>query len=112
MKFTFYEAWDFLTDHQYYNWDGPNSTKSYNEFMDSLCIEIVKVNPKTKSINKNKNLNTETRVWLESGCKVPIPEFDNELHWSHDTDLDCGGQTFEEAVIKLAGLVFKNYGGL
>ena len=55
MKFTFYEAWDFLTDHQYYNWDGPDSTKNYNEFMDSLCIEVVKVNPKTKSCSCKKN---------------------------------------------------------
>ena len=30
--------------------------------------------------------------------------------YTHDIDLDCGGDTFEEAIIELAKLVKKYYG--
>lgn len=37
---------------------------------------------------------------------------DTELHFTstHDWKLDCGGDTFEEAIIELANLVFKHHG--
>jgi hypothetical protein len=46
-------------------------------------------------------LNTEVRVWLESGC------YDEVHGGTHDINLDCGGKSFEEAIIKMANLLKK-----
>jgi hypothetical protein len=81
----------------------------------TLDIMVVKINPKTRRIDDDPKLNTETEVWLESGPwtrkedKVP---FGNEF-WvgpSHDIRLDCGAPTLDRAVIKLARLVRRHYG--
>lgn len=39
---------------------------------------------------------------------------DDELFFRHDIDLDCGGDSYEEAIIKLANLLWTNpyYGNL
>lgn len=65
-------------------------------------IEVVKVEPITKTVCRNENLSTETRVWLECG---PY----HQKYAEHDWDLDCGGATFEEAIIELANLVETYY---
>jgi hypothetical protein len=73
---------------------------------------VVKVNPKTNSVVKDESKNTATRIWLEWG-PISLDEYYEE-HWGispvHDTRLDCGGKTFEEAVITLANLVIEYYG--
>jgi hypothetical protein len=85
-----------------------------------LYIHYAKVDPKTKRITGDKSKNAHTEVWLESGpwysYEIAVltgedPEFANKngLH-SHDIRLDCGGDTFEAAILKLAGLVNKFYG--
>lgn len=61
---------------------------------------VVKVNPKTNEISDDVELNSKTRIWLECGITP------NE----HDIRLDCGGDTFEEAIIQLADLVIKHFG--
>lgn len=90
----FYTAWKFLDGHKMFN----------GLFMNELWIDVVKVNPITNAIDDDPSKNTKTRIWLEHGG------YDKE--WgstAHDYDLDCGGDTFEEAIINLAKLVKKYY---
>ena len=96
----FYEAYNFLQEHPiiYY--------EDKNYFKDCLDVEVVKVNPETNEIDNDKSKNTHTRVWLEFG---EISDVDNMILPTHDIEFDCGGDTFEEAIIKLAILVAKKY---
>jgi hypothetical protein len=101
----FYEAWWYLTEHPMYKdkripIEGMDST-----FSQSLDIMVVKVNPENNTIEDDDNLNTKTQVWLETG-KVYY-EDDGSLRHYHDTKLDSGGNTFEEAIIELANNVAK-----
>ena len=76
-----------------------------NRFSNDLWFEIVKVNPETNAIDDDPHKNTKVQIWLEHG------PYDAE--WgacTHDIDLDCGGDTFEEAIINLAKLVEEKYG--
>lgn len=103
----FYIAWDWLYNHPYYK----HPEYGFSTFGESLDIDIVKVNPKTMSIDLgNPNNNTLTQVWLESGDTSYVGEPFNQYVPSHDYKLDCGGNTFEEAVIELYNLVRDNYG--
>lgn len=73
-------------------------------FNNELWIEVVKVNPDTNEIDNDCTKNTKVQIWLEHGS------YDTE--WggcTHDIDLDCGADTFEEAIIKLAQLVKEKY---
>lgn len=88
----FHDAFNYLSNHIIF-------ADRFNECLD---IEVVKINPKTKSIDDNAALNTETEIWLECG------PYYNGI--THDVDLDCGGKTFEEAIINLRNLVEKKYG--
>ena len=63
---------------------------------------IVKINPDIGMVDDDESKNTKVEVWLEAG---PYGEHCN----IHDWDLDCGGDTFEEAIIKLADLVKQYY---
>lgn len=89
----FYKAFNYLHKHPLFQ----------ERFHECLDIEVVKVNPKTKSIDDDSSKNTETAVWLECGQYSKYSAY-------HDINLDCGGRTFEEAIIKLANLVQKHYG--
>lgn len=91
-KINFYKAWNYLNNHKIFN----------NDFMGCLDIGVAKVNPKTNSIDNSFNKNTKVEVWLECG------PWDKECR-IHDIDLDCGGNTFEEAIVKLADLVKNKY---
>ena len=84
----------------------------------SLEIHYAKVDirGKTSSIPEQ---NTFTECWLELlvpeyGYACPVewgPPFDEtSLNSCHDVLLDCGGKTFDEALIKLAKLVLRHYG--
>ena len=96
----FYDAWMFLCGHPIFvNKDDPTHDASEWYFTRNLDIEVVKVNPETDEIDDIKTKNTKTSVWLECGTNK-----------DHDIDLDCGGDTFEEAIIKLAELVKRKYG--
>lgn len=91
----FYDSYQFLDNHKIFN----------GNFTYQLWFEIVKVNPETNAIDDDSTKNTKVQVWLEHG------PYDKE--WggcTHDIDLDCGGDTFEEAIIKLAELVKNKYG--
>ena len=81
-KFTdFYEAFHFLNTHALFEGD----------YTRCLYIEVVKVDPETKCVERERERNTETRVWFEAGAPG-----------THDWELDCGGATYEEATIELA----------
>lgn len=124
----FYQAWWFLYNHPIFD-DTPKKMMleeetipgTFSRFEDCLDVDIVKVNPKTNRIDDDDKLNTETRVWLECG---PWVHRDREMSQesrdrgcydffpegrSHDWHLDCGGRTYEEAIVKLANLVFQHY---
>lgn len=107
----FYEAYNFLANHEmckcrlYVNGKLYNHTT--NNFERCLDIEVVKVNSNTLEIDEDKSKNTKTQVWLEFG-KAFLDSSKN-IQFEHDTRLDCGADTFEEAIIKLATLVDKYY---
>lgn len=116
----FYDAWWFLHNHEMFvdkSLDSGQENGKYlwtSRFQDCLDIDVQKVNPNTGRIDDKKSLNTETEVWLECGPWYYHDEKDyvEKPYWapSHDWNLDCGGTTFENAIIRLANLVYKHYG--
>ena len=92
----FYEAWNYLENHKIFN------TGLASRFVNCLNIEVVKVNPKTQEIDDDETKNTQIAVWLECG------PYDKNC-MQHDIDLDCGADTFENAIVKLARLVKEKY---
>lgn len=90
----FYIAWKFLEEHPVFN----------GQFNNELYVDVVKVNPKTNEIDDDDANNTKVQIWLEHG------PYEEEHHQcAHDVYLDCGGDTFEEAIIELARLVKRYY---
>lgn len=120
----FYQAWWFLYNHPIFD-DTPKRMTleestipgTFSRFEDCVDVDIVKVNPGTDCIEKDDNLNTKTRVWLECGPWVhkdrEAGKYDSKEFFpegpSHDWNLNCGGDTYEEAIVKLANLVSQNY---
>lgn len=94
----FYDAWWFLNNHAMFQDEYENS-----HFLECLDVYVAKVNPDTCSIDDDESLNTKTEVWLEIG------NYDKNCRW-HDVDLDCGGDTYEKAIIQLANNVLEQYG--
>ena len=105
----FYRAWRYLDSCGYYKYTyhtERGDDLQLGSFQQALDIMVVKVNPRTNSIDDDRSKNTKTQVWLESGAYLYE---ENAGYWiaSHDIALDTGGDTFEEAVINLANLVSK-----
>lgn len=66
-------------------------------------------------INPDPQYNLYLEWWVECGPYIyetvdPFNYQEKEFTILHDTDLDCGGKTAEEAIMKLAELVLENYG--
>lgn len=105
----FYTAYHWLDEHPIFK--DPEFRISH--FEEGLCIMVVKVNPATETIEDDESLNTATRVWLEHGEYTVVEE--EHVKWKgccHNIELDVGGVTFEDAIIKLANRtleVFGNY---
>jgi hypothetical protein len=103
-----WEAYHFLLGHAVRGSNG-------SSFLDVLDIFVTKVNPATDSVDDDESANTAIRVWLESGPgteevhDLEKPDLVGHVHL-HDPDLDVGGATFEEALIKLAEKVRAHYG--
>lgn len=93
----FYGAWWFLNDHPMFQDEYESS-----QFQECLDVFVAKVNPKTCSVDDDKNLNTKVEVWLEIG------QYDKTCRW-HDVNLDCGGNTYEDAIINMANNVMEQY---
>ena len=98
----FYESYMYLKNHRIFH-------EFY--FKDCLDIWVVKVNPENNRIEDDRSLNTKTQVFLETGPYLVGKQYEeaDHLHFSHDPRLDCGADTFEEAIIKLAKLVKRYY---
>ena len=87
----FYKAWWWLVENHLWA-------------IKNLDIEVFKVNPKTRRIEDDKSKNTHVEIWLETG---EYSEIEGKKVVSHNFEYDCGGDTFEEAIIKLKHLVKK-----
>ena len=113
MRFSdFYEAFNFLRNHKLCECeiDQGNRRKSVVNYFDRcLSISVVKINPETDEIDTNMSNNTKTEVWLEFGRAFIDYNTTDSVMFEHDYRLDCGGDTFEEAIIKLANLVDQFY---
>ena len=93
-----YDAYRFLKSHPVFNgW-----------FQIGLDVDVVKTNPDTRCIDDDFSKNTFTQVWLE--CSVYDSDLDASFPLAHDYELDCGGDSFEDALVKLAELVLEKYG--
>lgn len=102
-------------DKYYWIIDHPKLTNQYGT---QPTIEMTPhmVNPIDCIINVDNSLNTKLKWWIE--CNVanedfnPSVEFpdDDSFERCHDLDLDCGGDTAEEAIDNLYNLVIKHYG--
>ena len=113
MRFSdFYKAFNFLRNHKLCECeiDQGNRHKSVVNYFDRcLSISVVKINPETDEIDANMSNNTKTEVWLEFGRAFIDYNITNDVMFEHDYRLDCEGDTFEEAIIKLANLVDQFY---
>ena len=113
MRFSdFYEAFNFLRNHKLCECkiNQGNRRKSVVNYFDRcLSISVVKINPETDEIDANMSNNTKTEVWLEFGRAFIDYSITDDVMFEHDYRLDCGGDTFEEAIIKLANLVDQFY---
>ena len=70
-------------------------------------IEPHMVNPKTNSVDDDPQKNTKLEYWIECG---PYVKDHGSVVPSHDWELDCGGDTIEEAFLALKRLVLQKYG--
>ena len=102
MTTNFKSSWDYLCDHKYYH--HPKHGYCLSAFPASLYIDVVQVNPENLTIEDDERLNTLTQVWIESGCWVYC-EDSGQYEMSHDYELDTGGDSFEEAIVNLAGIL-------
>lgn len=105
----FYEAWNYLDECDYYKYKYKTQRGEellMGSFQQALYVMVVKVNPKTNSVDDDTDKNTKTQVWVESGSYVYDENVDDWIS-THDIRLDVGGDTFEEAIINLANLVSK-----
>lgn len=64
------------------------------------------VNPENDTIEMNASLNTKFQWWVELS-KIDSSE---DEHPTHFWELDCGGDTAEEAINTLYELVLAQYG--
>ena len=96
----FYRAWEYLELH-----DAFKDKDGFERFEECLVIEVMKVNPKTMSVDTCEKKNTHVEIWLECGEWLDDGDYASGCH---NYKLDCGGDTFEEAIIKLAQLVKKH----
>ena len=107
----FYEAWWWLQNHPKFYHPEFNTPG----FFETLDISVQKVDPETRRIEDDKSRNTRVEIWLEAGPYHVIQGDEVDLYGdgvahSHDYDLDCGGATYEEAILKMAKLVKKHHG--
>lgn len=109
---TFYDAWWYLHRHKMFadnNFLDERGNVIYSAFDHLLDIDVQKVNPLTNKISDWGFLNTKVQVWLECGSQWQDEDNGEWHNNSHDVNLDCGGDTFESAIINLAKLVEQFY---
>ena len=80
------------------------------QFISNLDIMFVKIDPVTRVVEDDTSRNTLVQVWLETGGAEWSDHAKKYITNTHDPLLDVGGNTFEEALIRLANRVLKEYG--
>lgn len=92
-----------------YWWFKEHPSLQYNKYTQPwIEIEPHMVDPVTRTIDPDHSRNTHLEWWIECG-----PWCDCEYHGvgrMHDWELDCGGDSVEEALSKLRELVIEKYG--
>lgn len=72
------------------------------------------VNPENETIEVDQSLNTDFRWWIELYYESEEEDYlhagEYYMTMCHDWDLDCGGETAEEAIEVLYDLVLAKYG--
>lgn len=83
----------------------------YVPFGNEAIIEITPhmVCPVTNCVENIDELNTKLQFWVELMIPYYDEDFNQHTH-AHDWDMDCGGDTWEEAVEALYNLVLIKYG--
>lgn len=117
---TAYDAFWFIHNHPagWEIWQDSNKNKYIVQQCGRMNFDISpnKVNPKTKIVDKDKKKNTKVEWWVENGYSILKDSRylkDDEVLVSelcHDVKLDCGGDSYDEALINSAKLIRKNYG--
>lgn len=74
----------------------------------NLDVAYMKVDPVTRQQEDDQARNTHIEVWLETGPNEYAEEAGRTVS-THDIELDCGGDTFEEALVTLCRLVQDRY---
>ena len=100
----FHAAWHWLYEHPYFHytrWPGESG------FKEGLYLMVMKVDPETRRFEDDRSRNTHTEIWLENG---PYVDEDGRDQHCHDIELDCGGDTFEEAICNMAKEVMEQQG--
>ncbi len=95
-----HDAWWWVANHPKLEYD--NCMEPHIDLSPHL------VDPVTRCVEDDHSRNTHVEWWIECGAYV-----DDEHHGlmaSHDCNLDCGGDTVEEAFINLKKLVLEHYG--
>ncbi|AUR93510.1 hypothetical protein NVP1187O_197 [Vibrio phage 1.187.O._10N.286.49.F1] len=92
-------------DKYYWIIDHPKLTKGRGQAEIELTPHMV--NPENEIIEGDITLNTAFRWWVEVTQTVL---YEGEYIKAHDWDLDCGGETAEDAVETLYGTVLQKYG--
>jgi hypothetical protein len=111
----FYTSWWYLLEHKAfadYNFLNSKGQPYMSAFLRLLDVDVQKVDPVTKLIEDDESRNTHTEVWFELGAQYQDDTFSPHEEWhynSHDLYLDCGGDTFEIAIVNLANLVEQYY---
>lgn len=120
---SFYRSWHYLNEHPlFWRFRSPGMLQrprnhivylehEYGFGSDGINVMVVRTDI-TGLVNPDENLNTQTEVQLEAGEWSLFPEESQGGQYVHvhDYDIDCGGPTYEHAVISLAFLVWKKYG--
>lgn len=96
-------AHTYLSDH-------PVRGHQDTSFLDTLWFTYVRIDPTTRSIEDDAERNTETEVWVETGPGRTVPDDLCGAIGIHDHELDCGGPTFDAALVALANRVHAVYG--
>lgn len=95
-------------DKYYWVYNHPSLRSRYFLYPE-IDVYPVTVCPDTNEIAKDESLNTKPKIWVE--VTVANKKCDQKIYKSyHDYDLDCTGDTYEEAINILYELVLNGYG--
>lgn len=111
-KDSFFDAWHWLNEHPVFYYFGEEaherSLVSNQGVREGLEFMPTMVNPETRTVSDDDDLNTKVDIWVEvfpASLRIK-----GGLHRFHDVSCDTGGSTYEEAVIMAAKLIYDEHG--